>query len=121
MTSSMRFINSPCNLPGSFLSKLHCVGAVTAQYRGHLCLQNGVHYLRFLVDGSWQVSAEMPTTTDADGIPCNVLTVHARENFALYYNTSWKSCEMRYRILDRDGVPLGDVRPLSPTASPDVG
>ena len=75
------------------------------------CLQNGIHYVRFLVDGVWQVSANMPTAKDGDGIPCNVITVHARDNFAVYYKTGWRTSELQYRVLDRDGLPMSKVRP----------
>lgn len=77
-------------------------------YKAHCCLPDGIHYVRFLVDGTWQVSSDMPTAKDADGIPCNVISVHARDNFAVYYKTGWKACSIAYRLLDRLSQPTSN-------------
>ena len=121
LPTGMRFgvvVNhATCASPVAFQSvqKRSCLAfcIVVHFWLADLCspLQNGIHYVRFLVDGVWQVSADMPTAKDGDGIPCNVISVHARDNFAVYYKTGWRSSELQYRVLDRDGLPTSAVCP----------
>lgn len=78
------------------------------------CIQNGQHFIRFLVDNSWELAPELPSSVDEAGVPCNVISVDAKDSFRIYYESSWEDGQVQFRLLDSDGGVVWDVRKLAP-------
>lgn len=82
------------------------------QRTGHL--QNGQHFIRFLVDNTWELAPELPSSVDDAGVPCNVISVDAKDSFRIYYESSWADSQVQFRLLDSEGSVVWDVRIPAP-------
>lgn len=47
-------------------------------------------------------------------MPCNVISVDAKDSFRIYYESSWKDSQVQFRLLDSDGGMVWDVRAFAP-------
>eukprot|EP00892_Ulva_mutabilis_P007091 jgi/Ulvmu1/4754/UM020_0039.1 len=97
---------------GSFLGWSELVPLAhteNGRYTAHCCLPNGQHFIRFLVDSTWQLAPGLPSTIDETGVPCNVISVDAKDSFRIYYESTWEDSLVKYRLLDEAGAPVRDV------------
>lgn len=64
------------------------------------------------MDSTWQLAPELPTTVDETGVPCNVISVDAKDSFRVFYESAWQDSKVQYRLLDGVGATVWDVRSL---------
>lgn len=45
-------------------------------------------------------------------MPCNVISVDAKDSFRVFYESAWQDSKVQYRLLDGVGATVWDVRSL---------